>query len=91
MGLYENMARLKEANLCNIVLVPSRLSASGRNKLYYHQQLNIGLYPSGKCLYLLTVLTGSLGDTYTRHPARNLSGGRSDHQDLQDLQDHQDN
>ena len=36
MGLYENMARLKEANLCNIVLVPSRLSASGRNKLYYH-------------------------------------------------------
>ena len=36
MGLYENMARLKEANLCNIVLVPSRLSASGRNKLHHH-------------------------------------------------------
>ena len=36
MGLYENIARLKEANLCNIVLVPFRLSASGRNKLYYH-------------------------------------------------------
>ena len=34
------MARLKEAKLCNIVLVPSRLSASGRNKLhYYHQRL----------------------------------------------------
>jgi hypothetical protein len=36
MGLYENIARLKEANLCNIVLVPSRLSASGRNKLHYY-------------------------------------------------------
>ena len=31
------MARLKEAKLCNIVLVPSRLSASGRNKLHHHQ------------------------------------------------------
>ena len=32
MGLYENMVRLKEAKLYNIVLVPSRLSASERNK-----------------------------------------------------------
>ena len=39
MGLYENMARLKEANLCNIVLVPSRLSASGRNKLHHHHHV----------------------------------------------------
>ena len=30
------MARLKEAKLCNIVLVPFRLSASGRNKLHHH-------------------------------------------------------
>ena len=36
MGLYENIARLKKVKLCNIVLVPSRLSASGRNKLYYY-------------------------------------------------------
>ena len=39
MGLYENMARLKEVKLCNIVLVPSRLSASGRNKLHHHHHL----------------------------------------------------
>ena len=38
MGLYENMARLEEAKLCNIVLVPSRLSASGRNKHHHHLQ-----------------------------------------------------
>ena len=36
MGLYKNIARLKEIKLCNIVLVPSRLSASGRNKLHHH-------------------------------------------------------
>ena len=41
MGLYENMARLKEAKLCNIVLVPSRLSASGRNKLHHHHHLRV--------------------------------------------------
>ena len=33
---------------------------------------------------------GPPGDTHTRYPVRNLSGGRSDLQDLQDLQDHQD-
>ena len=41
MGLCENMARLKEAKLCNIVLVPSRLSASGRNKLHHHHHLRV--------------------------------------------------
>jgi hypothetical protein len=41
MGLYENIARLKEANLYNIVLVPFRLSASGRNKLHYYYYLRV--------------------------------------------------
>ena len=36
------MARLKGAKICNIVLVPFRLSASGRNKLHHHQRSRTG-------------------------------------------------
>ena len=44
MGLYKNIARLKEVKLYNIVLVPSRLSTSGQNKLHHHHYLYVTLF-----------------------------------------------
>ena len=66
MGLYENIARLKEVKLCNIVLVPFRLSASGRNKLYYyHHHAQSSVRSSAKALLkaLLKALPKALPKT----------------------------
>ena len=61
MGLYENMARLEEAKLYNIVLVPSRLSASGRNKHHHHQQ-GVLAYGSHEAFVLVHKAWGGVVD-----------------------------